>query len=325
MAITTRAGKGSALTHAELDANFTELGLSHDDTDINLSVDEVVVTGNVTDKTTTIGDNTSATFAQHGFVVEAGDTAWAQLELRENEGTASKPVAQGFTNPGISTLISGGTTASPAGLGSGKRIMGIIGSATLDSSGTTPFHAQTNIKFETTEAQTSTSCGAAILIETSPNGRASDSSGIRSTTLHCQGDTIHVNKNDDTNDGKITSSGNLILDDDVIVEDTLNVKGTADFDSNVNMDGNLVVDGNVTLGDATDDTINVNGKLKANGGFVNIVLDTATANTLAGAGAIDTGGSAYISDGNAGSPCLAFYDGSNWKKAHDPANNISAT
>ena len=325
MAITTRAGKGSALTHAELDANFTELGLSHNDTDINLSVDEVVVTGNVTDKTTTIGDTTSAGYAQHGLIVGAGDTAWAQIELRENEGTASKPVAQGFTNPGISSTISGGTTASPAALGSGKRIMGIIGAGTLDASGTLPFHSQTAIKFETTEAQTSTSCGAAITIETSANGRGSDSSGTRNTSLHIQGDTIHINKNDDTNDGKITSSGNLILDDDVIVENTLNVKGTADFDSNVNMDGNLVVDGDVTLGDTTDDTINVEGKLKANGGFVNIVLDTATANTLAGLGAVDTGGSAYISDGNAGSPCLAFYDGSNWKKAHDPANNISAT
>ena len=258
--IVTRADKGSALTHAELDGNFSalvEAGSINDttDVDINLSVDKVTVTGNVADKTTTIGDSTSAGYAQHGFIVEAGDTAWAQIELRENEGSASKPVAQGFTNPGLSSTISGGTTSTPAALGSGKRMMGLIGSGTIDGSGTIPFHSQTAIKFETTETQTSSACGAAILIETSPNGRGSDSSGIRNTSLHIQGDTIHVNKNDNTNDGKITSSGNLILDDDVVVEDTLNVKGTADFDSNVNMDGNLVVDGNVTLGDANTDTV----------------------------------------------------------------------
>jgi len=32
MTITTRSGKGSALTHAELDANFTTIGANHNDT-----------------------------------------------------------------------------------------------------------------------------------------------------------------------------------------------------------------------------------------------------------------------------------------------------
>ena len=49
MTITTRAGKGSALTHAELDANFTDLGLSHGDTNVDLDVDTITsTTGDIT-------------------------------------------------------------------------------------------------------------------------------------------------------------------------------------------------------------------------------------------------------------------------------------
>lgn len=43
MAITTRAGKGSALTHAELDANFTTLGLADGDTVANLDVSKMII------------------------------------------------------------------------------------------------------------------------------------------------------------------------------------------------------------------------------------------------------------------------------------------
>lgn len=43
MAITTRAGKGSALTHAELDANFTTLGLAHGDANADLDVSSIII------------------------------------------------------------------------------------------------------------------------------------------------------------------------------------------------------------------------------------------------------------------------------------------
>lgn len=43
MAITTRAGKGSSLTHAELDANFTTLGLAHGDTVADLDVSKIII------------------------------------------------------------------------------------------------------------------------------------------------------------------------------------------------------------------------------------------------------------------------------------------
>lgn len=43
MAITTRAGKTSALTHDELDANFTTLGLAHGDTVANLDVSKIII------------------------------------------------------------------------------------------------------------------------------------------------------------------------------------------------------------------------------------------------------------------------------------------
>ena len=41
MAITTRAGKGSSLTHNELDANFTTLGLAHGDTVADIDVNTI--------------------------------------------------------------------------------------------------------------------------------------------------------------------------------------------------------------------------------------------------------------------------------------------
>ena len=47
MAITTRAGKGSSLTHAELDANFTTLGLAHGDTVADLDVSSIIVQGSL--------------------------------------------------------------------------------------------------------------------------------------------------------------------------------------------------------------------------------------------------------------------------------------
>lgn len=42
-------------------------------------------------------------------------------------------------------------------------------------------------------------------------------------------------------------------------------------------------------------------------------------------GSVVEGSSAYCSNGNAGSPCMAFFDGTNWKKANAPADNIVAS
>jgi hypothetical protein len=326
--IVTRADKGSALTHSELDGNFTALvesGSINDttDVDINLSIDKVTVTGSAADKTTVIGDAVSGGYAQHGFTVSAGDTAFAQLELKENEGTSSKPVAQGFTNPGISSTISGGTTASPAALGSGKRIMGVFGSATLDANGTTPYHSQAAIKMETTQAQTSSACGAKMELETSVDGRGSGSTDIRITSLRLQGSVATFNP---SGDATITTGGNLKLDDDVIITGSIsNDGGDVTVNDNLKVNTNLTVDGNTVLGNANTDTITCNAKLTAVNGFVNTILNTSTANSLAGAGAIDEGAMAYISDGNAGAKCLAFFDGTNWKKAHSPADNIASS
>ena len=41
MAFTTRAGKGISLSHNEMDANFTTLGVAHGDTDISGMIDTV--------------------------------------------------------------------------------------------------------------------------------------------------------------------------------------------------------------------------------------------------------------------------------------------
>ena len=41
MAFTTRAGKGTSLSHNEMDANFTTLGVANGDTDISGMIDTV--------------------------------------------------------------------------------------------------------------------------------------------------------------------------------------------------------------------------------------------------------------------------------------------
>jgi len=136
------------------------LGLSHGDTEINISVDGATVTGNVASKTTTIGDYdiTSNNFAVHGFQVDGGDQAWAGVILKEHSGSTGKPV-DNLANPSFSSIISGGTIA--------------------------------NIVMQTTEAQTTSTCGGKITLETSPDGRLETTT--RTQTLELQGNTITVN------------------------------------------------------------------------------------------------------------------------------------
>ena len=323
MTITTRAGKGAALTHAELDANFTDLGLSHGDTTIALSVDSVAVTGNVASKTTTVGDYqiTSNNYAVHGFQVDGGDQAWAGVILKEHSGSTGKPV-ESLANPSFSSVITGGTVAAPAALESGKRLMSVFGMGTLDASGTTPTFAPVNIVMETTEAQSVSSVGGKITFETSPNGRLSTTT--RTQTLELQDNTVTINTG---GNGVLKSGGILTLDDAVVVEETLNVKGTSDFDSNVNMDGDLQVDGattldgNVTLGNATADAIVVKGVMSfaaGIGGFVMPLLDSASAAYLDSQGIATKGGIALVTDGSRANVPM-FYDGSDWRYMSDSA------
>ena len=314
MTISTRAGKGTALTHAELDANFTDLGLSHGDTEINISVDGATVTGNVASKTTTIGDYdiTSNNFAVHGFQVDGGDQAWAGVILKEHSGSTGKPV-DNLANPSFSSIISGGTIAAPTGLESGKRLISLFGMGTLDASGTTPTHAQTNIVMQTTEAQTTSTCGGKITLETSPDGRLETTT--RTQTLELQGNTITVNTG---GNGVIKSGGDLILDDVVVVEETLNVKGNADFDSNVNTDGNLTVDGNVILGTDNTNTITANGRFTSLSGITLTNIDSATAGYFDSNAIAQTGDIAFITDGSRSNVPI-FYDGSDWRYFSDSA------
>ena len=314
MTISTRAGKGSALTHAELDANFTDLGLSHGDTTIALSVDSVAVTGNVASKTTTVGDYeiSSNNYAVHGFQVEGGDQAWAGVILKEYSGSTGKPVAN-LANPSFSSIVTGGTVASPTALESGKRLMSLFGMGTLDASGTTPTHSPVNIVMQTTEAQSASSVGGKITLETSPNGRAETTT--RTQTLELQDNIVTINTG---GNGVLKSGGDLILDDVVVVEETLNVKGNVDFDADLNVDGGLTVDGNVTLGTDNTNTITANGKINALSGVTMANIDSATAGYLDSNTLAATGDIALITDGSRSNVPI-FYDGSDWRYFSDSA------
>ena len=305
MTITTRAGKGTALTHAELDANFTDLGLAHGDTEINISVDGATVTGNVASKTTTIGDYEigSNNYAVHGFQVDGGDQAWAGVILKEHSGSTGKPV-ENLANPSFSSIVTGGTVAAPTALQSGKRLMSMFGMGTLDAAGTTPTFAPTNIVMETTETQSATSVGGKITFETSPNGRLETTT--RTQTLSLQDNVVTINPN---GNGTITTGGNLTLNDDVDVTGTFNV------------DGATTLDGNVTLGDATTDVINCKGQLSFEagaGGFTMPVLDSATAAYIDSLGIPQKGSQAIVTDGSRANVPI-YYDGADWRYFSDSA------
>ena len=305
MTITTRAGKGTALTHAELDANFTDLGLAHGDTEINISVDGATVTGNVASKTTTIGDYEigSNNYAVHGFQVDGGDQAWAGVILKEHSGSTGKPV-ENLANPSFSSIVTGGTVAAPTALQSGKRLMSMFGMGTLDAAGTTPTFAPTNIVMETTETQSATSVGGKITFETSPNGRLETTT--RTQTLSLQDNVVTINPD---GNGTITTGGNLTLNDDVDVTGTFNV------------DGATTLDGNVTLGDATTDVINCKGQLSFEagaGGFTMPVLDSATAAYIDSLGIPQKGSQAIVTDGSRANVPI-YYDGADWRYFSDSA------
>ena len=293
MTITTRAGKGTALTHAELDANFTDLGLAHGDTVINVSVDSATVTGNVASKTTTIGDYeiTSNNYAVHGFQVDGGDQAWAGVIIKEHSGSTGKPVS-GLANPSFSSIVTGGTVASPTALESGKRLMSMFGMGTLDAAGTTPTQAPVNIVMETTETQSATSVGGKITFETSPNGRLETTT--RTQTLSLQDNVVTINPN---GNGTITTGGNLTIG------------------------CNVELDGNVTLGDATTDVINCKGQLSfeaGSGGLTMPVMNSATAAYLDSIGVAQKGSQCIVTDGSRADVPI-YYDGSDWRYFSDSA------
>ena len=258
--------------------------------------DSLKIAGSASTKNTVIGDSLIGTYDLHGFTVNAGDTAWAGINLTEHSG-ANKPIPN-FTNPAFSTTIFGGTVDSPTAVETGKRVWSSFALTSPD--GNTPSFANFRMLGTTTEQQSLTNRGVKFSVETTANG-----SNSTIETLVLQGDTLTVNSGAD---GKITTGGDLILDDDVTVTGTLNVNG------------------NVTLGDANTDVVTATGKLRASNGFKNTVLDTNTANYLANVlGIVEVGDQGYISDGNGGTPCMAFYDGSNWKRMHSPTDNISST
>lgn len=94
MAITTRAGKASALTHEELDANFTSLGLAHGDTSIDLDVDTINATGIKARGTLSISDPTVGAVDNHQarLIVDESNPDNPKLKVQLVEG-ASDTVA----------------------------------------------------------------------------------------------------------------------------------------------------------------------------------------------------------------------------------------
>lgn len=136
-----------------------------------------------------IGNSMLATFATTGFSIDAGDTTWATLTIKEFVGGASKPI-NAFSNPGMAFEVVGGTPDSPAAVVSGKRIGAIYGTAHIDTSGDTPTTSNYRMLWTTTENQSSTNRGTKLEIQTIDN-----TENTLVSTLTLQGATVTLPAN----------------------------------------------------------------------------------------------------------------------------------
>ena len=323
---TTNGSFGGATDSAHTDGEITIQGttvstngtLNIDDSAKitgTLAVDDAVtVTGSVSTKNSVIGDfQYGGNYDFTGMRVNAGDTAWAGIIFSEYEGGADKPL-NAFTNAGFQTEIYGGTPTNQQPLNSGKRLIAINGTAANSTSGI-PATSNLRILGTTTETQSSTNRGAQWEFHTIPTGE----SNTQTTMFLRDGNTLQLgNDTYENGDGYIgAAGGNLKIQSplDTNGNDIVNTNGDVKVNDNLQVTGTLQVDGNVTLGDSNQDTITVTGKLKPQNGLKLTVLDTATANYLAGVlGVVETGDVGYISDGDGGNPCIAVYNGSSWKR-----------
>lgn len=139
---------------------------------------EVTVTGNVSDKITTIGDfdlSGNANYKSHGFNVAGGNEAWATVTFTEHEGNTNKPlygVFPGFTNAGLTAEVWGGSVGNESALGANKRLFGLYGQGSYDNGGTItqPSSAPARFIMQTTEQQTSSGRGTKMDLQTTIQG-----------------------------------------------------------------------------------------------------------------------------------------------------------
>lgn len=68
MTITTRLGKGSALDHQQMDANFTTLGLAHGDTDISGLISTVFDAGTTWTGALQLNSTGNMTYNADGYI-----------------------------------------------------------------------------------------------------------------------------------------------------------------------------------------------------------------------------------------------------------------
>lgn len=142
-----------------------------------------------------LGDFTGAGgFRTRGVFVESEDDRWASIELREWD-QASKPF--GLHNPGVQTVVFGGTPASPAAVGNGTIIGAAFHIASVDNTGVIPITANAGYFAQTTEAQTPTTRGTKLVYRTTPNGFTGQYQSI-----WLQGNTLTLNPSDPTSLGE---------------------------------------------------------------------------------------------------------------------------
>ena len=256
-----------------------------------------------------------------GAQIKAGDTAWAGITFSEHAGSGTtKPGGADFTNPGFATEVFGGTPSSPTALGSGKRILSITAAASNDSSGVIPSISNARLLAETTEQQSSTNRGAKWSIHTTPNGASSTQ-----TTLQVrEGNIVTIgNSSYDNGNGFIEAGGgDLKLGSrlDTNNYNIINNGGDVTIDDNLQVNNNLTVDGSsIQLGGNVEtDTVTITATAAFQGlaNFANI--DTATLQGYEYAHSqgwitIPSGSFVYVTDGDAGSPCVGVFNGTNFK------------
>ena len=134
--------------------------LAASDLDITISADGDLVTG--TDSGFGGAFNTTTLDVD-------SEGRWPIYFARHYYGGANNSFS-GFANAALQFETFAGTRASPLAVESGKRLMAIGGSGSIDTSGDAPATANIVLLGETTEAQSATNRGAKLTIATIPDG-----------------------------------------------------------------------------------------------------------------------------------------------------------
>ena len=216
-----------------------------------------------------------------------GNTTFGLMPLQGNNvplgNNTNRWVITGKTGTFSSTLAAGDTTITGFMKASGEVEGGSLDiNGVADISGNVDMHA--GLDLEGTFAHSSgahTITGAATFANTvGITGATTFGNTVGVTNTATFSNTVIITNNEEATASvaALKVSGGILALKDIKTAaagnfGSVNVTGSIDVDANANVDGNLVVDGTTILGDATGDTVTMNG-------YVSSMIPSANSNSL---------------------------------------------